>query len=85
MRQDPPNLLTPTLARQYYRLFEGYLRFGEDLWGRCWTIASGSLHRAVEQVEAPPAANRPTRMATRLYAMARRTEQTQVNRRSTAS
>ncbi|MGC2202003.1 MAG: hypothetical protein WA633_17945 [Stellaceae bacterium] len=51
MRQDAPNLRTPALARQYYRLFEGYLRFGEDLWGRSWTIASGSLRRAVEQVE----------------------------------
>jgi hypothetical protein len=46
-----PNLRTPTLAGQYYRLIEGYLRFGEDLWGRSWTIASGSLRRAVEQVE----------------------------------
>lgn len=51
MRQPHPNLRTPTLVRQYYRLFEGYLRFGEDLWGRSWTIASGSLRRAVEQVE----------------------------------
>jgi hypothetical protein len=51
MRQGPPNLRTPTLARQYYRLFEGYLRFGEDLWGRSWTIASSTLRRAVEQVE----------------------------------
>jgi hypothetical protein len=32
-------------------LFEGYLRFGEELWGRSWTIASGSLRRAAEQVE----------------------------------
>ena len=51
MRQDPPNRRSPTLARQYYRLFEGYLRFGENLWGRSWTIASGSLRRVVEQVE----------------------------------
>ena len=51
MRQPRPNLRTPTLAGQYYRLVEGYLRFGEDLWGRSWTIASGSLRRAVEQVE----------------------------------
>jgi hypothetical protein len=51
MRQDPPNLRKQTLARQYYRLFDGYLRFGEDLWGRSWTVASGSLRRAIEQVE----------------------------------
>jgi hypothetical protein len=51
MRQGPPKLRTSILARQYYRLFEGYLRFGEELWGRSWTIASGSLRRAVEQVE----------------------------------
>ena len=51
MRQAPSNLQMPTLARQYYRLFEGSLRFAEDLWGRSWTIASGSLRRTVEQVE----------------------------------
>ena len=51
MRQDRPNLRTPNLARQYYRMFDGYVRFGEDLWGRSWTIASGTLRRAVEQAE----------------------------------
>jgi len=51
MRQGHPNLQMPTLAGQYYRLFADCLRFGEDLWGRSWTIASGSLRRAVDQVE----------------------------------
>ena len=51
MRQGPQNLRTSILARQYNRLLEGYLRFGEELWGRSWTIASGSLRRAVEQAE----------------------------------
>jgi hypothetical protein len=51
MKQGGPNLRMPTVARQCYRLFEDYLRFGEDLWGRSWAIASGSLRRAVDQVE----------------------------------
>jgi hypothetical protein len=51
MRQAPPNLQMETLTRQVYRLLDGYARLGEDLWGRSWNIASGSLRRAVGQVE----------------------------------
>jgi hypothetical protein len=51
MTEVHPNLRAKTLAEQYYRLFDGYLRFGEDFWGRCWTIMSGNLRRATEQLE----------------------------------
>jgi hypothetical protein len=40
----------PVPGRVFYRLADSYLRFGEELWGRSWTIASESLRRAAREV-----------------------------------
>ena len=55
-RQPAPGPTRPTvqpasLARYASRLVDGYVRFGEELWGRSWNVAAESLRRAVGEVE----------------------------------
>jgi hypothetical protein len=42
---------TGTPSHFFYGLFDSYLRFGEDLWGRSWHIASESLRRAMRELD----------------------------------
>ena len=52
-----------TLSSQFYRLVDGYFRFGGELWGRSWTLAADSLQRTVREVERDIAApRRPERL-----------------------
>jgi Putative peptidoglycan binding domain len=39
------------LTRPAYRLFDGYLRFCEELWGRSWNIAAESWRRDARRLE----------------------------------
>ncbi len=55
-REPPPGPIRPNVQPQPLtsyanRLFDGYLRLGEELWGRSWNIASESLRWAVRQME----------------------------------
>jgi hypothetical protein len=48
----PGNQSLPlSLTRYASRLVDNYVRFGEEVWGRSWNIASESLRRAVREVE----------------------------------
>jgi hypothetical protein len=46
-----PTVQPSSLTRYASRLVDCYVRFGEELWGRSWNIASESLRRAVREVE----------------------------------
>jgi hypothetical protein len=56
-RQPAPGPTRPTgppaslAARYASRLLDGYVGFGEELWGRSWSVAAESLRRAIREVE----------------------------------
>jgi hypothetical protein len=58
---EPTRATVPPLPLTRYasRLVDGYVRFGEELWGRSWNIAAASWRRAVREVEGSAVAPRP--------------------------
>ena len=50
LRHIRPTVQPQALTGQVHRLVDGYLRFGEALWGRSWSIASQSLRLAIREV-----------------------------------
>jgi hypothetical protein len=51
LRHRPPLQASGMSSHLFYWLFDSYLRFGEELWGRSWHIASDSLRRAMRGLD----------------------------------